>query len=229
MSLLRRAVALGALAFVAACGGTGQPTAAPTSQPTIAPTTAPSGAPTDAPTDSPTAEPTDAPTAAPSEEPSVAPTATAGSDLDPSQSDAGIVGRVTITNDTRGGRDGTHDIIAVDADGSDCSQGFSDDFTAIAWYDAAPEGMIHWFSVSVLGSNIPDEDGTTTGITDGRIWIDFVSESGFGTAYSADTSDDDRTSATIDVTRAGDQLTFDFDATTWDGIPFTGQMVCAGV
>jgi hypothetical protein len=32
---------------------------------------------------------------------------------------------------------------------------------------------------------------------------------------------------TVDVTRGGDQLTFDFDALTWDQVPFTGEMICA--
>jgi hypothetical protein len=135
---------------------------------------------------------------------------------------------VTITNDTRGGRDGTHDIIAVDADGSDCSQGFSDDFTVVAWYDDAPNGMIHQMAVSVPGDTIPDGDGTTADI-DGRVYVDFVSESGFGTAYSGDASEEDEGSATIDVTRAADTLTFDFEAVTWDDIPFSGQMICSGI
>jgi hypothetical protein len=235
MSRIRPALALVAL-VVAACG-TGGPTASPTGSPSLAPSATPSSVPSDqptlapsvAPTDAPTATPTSAPTDTPSDVPSAIPTASAGASLDPSQSDAGVVGRVTITNDERGGRDGTHDIIAVDADGSDCSQGFSDDFTAIAWYDDAPEEMIHWMSVSVLGTNIPDEDGTTSGITDGRVWIDFASEDFGGTAYSADVEDDPRTSVTIDVTRAADTLVFDFEALTWDGIPFSGQMICSGV
>ncbi len=234
MTRIHRALMAGALLLVAACGGGGLPTAAPTSEATSGPSSTPGATATATATATPTAAaPTDAPTDAATPTPeataSVAPSATSGASLDPSQSDAGIVGRVTITGDTRSGRDGTHDIIAVDADGSDCSQGFSDDFTAIAWYDEAPEGMIHWMSVSVLGTNIPDEDGTTSDVTDGRIWIDFVSEDFGGTAYSADTADDERTSATIDVTRAGETLVFDFEATTWDDIPFSGQMVCAGV
>jgi hypothetical protein len=142
------------------------------------------------------------------------------------------VGRVIISNDERGHRDGTWDIVGVadDGFGSGCSYSFDgDEFTAVAWYDDAPEGQIHQFAVSVAADNIPETDDTVTGIEDGRVYIDFVSESGFGTAYVADTSDDDRTSVAIDVTRTGDQLTFEFDGLTWDQTPFTGQMICAEI
>ena len=211
MSPLRPVLALALL--VAACG-TGSPTTAPTGATTLAPSTAPTDAATDAPSDAPTD----------------APSATAGGSLDPSQSDAGIVGQFTITNDTRGGRDGTHTIVAVAADGSSCSANFDGEtYTAVAWYDDAPDGMIHQMAVRVGVDDIPEEDGeSTTDITDGRVYADFISEGSFGgTAYGGDVADDPRTSVTIDVTRVGDGLVFDFDGSTWDAVGFSGQLVCA--
>ena len=46
-------------------------------------------------------------------------------------------------------------------------------------------------------------------------------------AAADDPKTDDRTSASITVTRSGSTLTFDFGASTWDGIFFSGQMACA--
>ena len=225
MSLVRRAgLLMAAGLFAVACGGGGQPTTAPSTNstnPTPAATTATetSGPATEQPSAGATAESTAA--------------ATAGTGvLDPSQSDANVVGRVKITNDERGHRDGTYDIVGVKDDGfiSGCSYSFEgDEFTAVAFYDAAPEGQIHQMAVVVSSDNIPDGDDTVTGIEDGRAYIDFVSESGFGTAYVGEPENDDRTSVSIDVTRSGDLLTFDYDGLTWDQIPFTGQMVCGEV
>jgi hypothetical protein len=184
-------------------------------------TTAPTGAPaTTAPTEVP-------PTAAPA---TFAPTTAPSASLDPSLSDAGVVGRVTISNDTRSGRDGTHDIVGVAADGSDCSLSWEgDEYTAVAWYDDAPDGMIHQMAVTIAADEVPDVDGESTmDITDGRVYIDFVSESGFGTAYSGDSTEEGEGSVTIDVTRVGEGLVFDFhDGVTWDEVRFAGQMACA--
>jgi hypothetical protein len=208
-----------------ACGGGTTPTTAPATtsiNPTPAPTTATE---TTAPaTQQPTAEATAEPTAEATTGPSES--------LDPSQSDASVVGRVTISNDTRGGRDGTWDIVGVKDDGfiSGCSYSFDgDEFTAVAFYDDAPDGQIRHMAVTVTSDNVPDADYTVTDIQDGRVYIDFMSESGFGTAYVADTDDDDRTSVTVSVTKSGDLLTFDYDGLTWDQIPFVGQMVCGEI
>jgi hypothetical protein len=55
------------------------------------------------------------------------------------QSDAGIAAIVTLSNDTRGGRDGTHVVYGVQGDGSDCSPTFEgDEYIAVAWHDDAP-------------------------------------------------------------------------------------------
>jgi len=211
--------------IVFACGGAGATPAPASSQPasSVPATSAPATAPASTPAET-VAPASDVPSEAPSIEP--------GSSLDPSAGDAGVVGRVTISNDERGHRDGTWDIVGVKDDGfgSGCSYSFEgDEFTAVAWYDDAPDGQIHQMAVTVAADNVPDGDDTTAGIEDGRVYIDFVSESGFGTAYVGEPQDDDRTSVTIGVTRSGDQLTFDFDGLTWDHIPFTGQMICADI
>ena len=47
--------------------------------------------------------------------------------------------------------------------------------------------MLHQMSVTVPTDDMPANDGEQrNGITNGRVYADFVSESGFGTAYSAD-------------------------------------------
>lgn len=172
---------------------------------------------------------TAAPSATPSAPPSASPSSAAS--LDPSLSDAGVVGRVTITNDTRAGRDGTHDIVGVAADGSSCGISFDGDYlVAVAWYDDAPEGQLRQMGVSVRIDDVPTDDGAvSSGITDGNVAADFASANGIGTQYSANNVSDERTSSTIDVTRRGAGLVFDYVGTTWDAIPFSGQLVCADV
>src|SRR5688572_24196026 len=58
--------------------------------------------------------------------------------LDPSLSDAGVVGRITINGEERDPgrpRNGTHDIIGTAADGSRCGPSEIDDgYTAVAWH-----------------------------------------------------------------------------------------------
>ena len=75
-------------------------------------------------------------------------------------------------------------------------------YTAVAWYDDAPNGKIHRFSITVPLEDVLAEDGAVTDIADGRVSLDFVSESGFGTQYDNDNSDPEHGgSGTIDVTR----------------------------
>lgn len=169
----------------------------------------PTGAPT------PTAAPTSAPTSAAS--------------LDPSLSDAGVVGRATITGDTRAGRDGTYEVIGVDADGSSCGVSFEgDEFTANATNESAPEGQVRLIAVTIPSEDVPAGDGQqTAGVSDGRVAIDFASGSFIGTLYSGEPVDDERTSASIDVTRQGTMLVFDYQGTTWDSINFSGRLICA--
>jgi hypothetical protein len=182
------------------------------------------------------AQPSSSPPASPppsaASTPSAAPSSSANPSgtLDPSLSDAGIVGRATLTNDTRAGRNGTYDIIGVDADSS-CGISFEgDEVIAVAARYDAPEGQLRQMGVSVPRADVPSEDGQiTSGITDGGASFDFVSQSGIGTQYSGNAADDDRTSATIAVTRHGAGLTFDFSGSTWDSISFSGQLVCAVV
>lgn len=231
MPLLRRVPLLAGLMLAAACSA-GAPSASPSAPgtPSAAPptsTTPPSSA-SAAPTATASFAPSVAPSESPSDAPSVAPTGGAGATLDPSQSDAGVVGEITITNDERAGRDGTHLIVGLDADGSSCSANFDGEtYTAVAWYDEAPNGLLHQMAVVVGIDDIPTAEGETTADIDGRVYADFVSESGFGTAYVGDASDDPTTSATIDVTRVGEGLVFNFEVSTWDAIQVTGQMVCA--
>jgi len=211
--------------FVLACGGGGTATTAPATPAAVTPPAA-----TPAATVQPTAPSATPPaTATPTEAATEAPTVAPGSSLDPSASDAGVVARVTITNDTRGDRDGTHEIIGIADDGSYCSSDFSEPtYTAVAWYDDAPNGKIHRFSVSVPLEDVLEEDGTVSDITDGRVSFDFVSESGFGTQYDGDASDTDHpSSVTMDVVRSGDGVAFSFQGTTWDDVNFEGQLICA--
>lgn len=150
-----------------------------------------------------------------------------GASLDPTKSDAGIAARLTISNDTRGGRDGTHDIYGVAGDGSECDGAFEDGFVVVAWYDDAPQGTIRQFSIGVEKDDVPEEDGTSSGIEGGRVSFDFASETGVGTQYTGDAAGDDEGSSTIDITRAGSSLTFDFEGVTFAGVEFTGQLICA--
>jgi hypothetical protein len=226
-----RLASAGALALaivIAACGGGATPTTVPATSGTA--TTAPATvAPaTDAPaTDVPAtdAPATDAPaTGTPA---SLDP----GASLDPSQSDAGIVGRVTIPNDTRDERSGTHLIIGREGHGfgTDCSYTFEgDEFIAVAYNDDAQNGQIYQMSVSVPTDSMPANDGEQRAdITNGVAYVDFRSESGLGTAYTGATEREDGTS-TIDISVADDLIFFSFEAVTWDDIAFSGQMVCAG-
>ena len=225
MSLIRRGgLVMAAGLFAVACGGGPAPTAAPatsaTSPTPAATTVTETSAPaTDQPTEQPTAEATAEATSGPSES------------LDPSQSDAGIVGRATISGDSRTDviRDGTWDIVGVAEDGfgSGCSPSFDgEEFIASAYDDDAPEGEVTRMGVTVAASDIPEGDEVVSGIEDGGVNIEFQSEEFFGSSYSADKEDDDRTSVTIGVTRSGDQLTFDFNGLTWDGVEITGLIVC---
>ena len=210
-----------AVLLVAACGGAAPPTQAPTNTPV--PTSSP------APTQSASPAPTDTTAASASVGPSASagPSTSAGASLDPSQSDAGIVGTVTITNDTRGHRDGTHTIAGVEADSSDCSYSFEGDtYNAVAWYDAAPDGQLFRFGVTISADQVPDADGQQT-LEDGRVSFEFVSASGFGTQYSGDASSDSDGKSTVNVTRAGNSLTFEFTGTTWDNVNFAGSLTCA--
>ncbi len=187
-------------------------------------------APSDAP---PTTGPTTSATARPSVEPSpkAIRTPIPGSSLDPSLSEAGVAGRLTIPDDSRNGWSGTHEILGLAEDGSDCDFSFDgNEFTAVAWYDSAPDGMLHQMSVTIGTDYVPANDGEQRmGINDGSIYADFVSESGFGTAYVGATSKGDGSSSSIDATLKGDTLVFSFTGTTWDGIEFSGQMMCSGM
>ncbi len=207
--------------------------AAPTNVPTVAPsvtavpTMEPTGQPTSASTAAPTAPPTAAPTTPPTAEPSPEPTGDGGN-LDPSLSDAGIVVRVTLSDDSRGfERDSTYDIIAVSEDGSYCSFTFDgEDYQAVA-YDLSTEvEQVQRISVTIPWDSIPEGDGDTRDV-DGRVSFDFNSESFVGMTYTGDASQENEGASTIDVDRVGEKLTFTFDSTTWDDATFDGQLVCA--
>jgi hypothetical protein len=202
------------LLLVAACTA-GGPTALPsTPQASVSPSSLPAVQPSATVTPAPTTAPTSGPTSEPS------------ANLDPTLSDAGIVARVTLTNDTFGERDGTYDVIGVAADASFCPYTAGDvDFTAVAYHDDAPNGQIHQFSVTVPTAEVPRADGVTSDI-DGRVSFDFVSESGFGTLYIGDASDGDG-HATVSVTRAATTLIFDFAGATKGDAQFAGQLICA--
>ncbi len=204
------ACAIAVALVVAACGGGSSPTTAPaTSGPA---TSAPA---TSAPATS--APSTDAPA-----------TADPAASLDPSQSDAGVAARVTITNDGRNGFDGTHDIYGVADEGSECDGAFEEpDFTVVAWNSDAPDGTIHRFGISVGADDVPATDGTTSDITDGGVSFDFATESGIGTTYTGASTRENEGSSNVDVTRSGSTLTFDFEGLTYDGVTFSGQFVCA--
>jgi hypothetical protein len=233
------AVASVALAFALAACGNSTPAATPatttllaaTQQPTLV--SAPSATALTTPTPAPTAAPTIVPSIPASAELSMAPVATVvpGSSLDPSLSDAGIVGRLTIPNDTRNAFSGTHQIIGLAADSSNCGYSLDgNEFTAVAWYDAAPDGMLHQMSVAISTDFVPSNDGEErAAISDGSVYADFVTDSGFGTAYGGATSKGDGSSSSIDAKLTGDTLVFTFTGTTWDGIDFSGQMMCTGM
>lgn len=216
---LTSVVALVAVASaLAACGGT-QVTPSPISPSTSPPTAAPTAPPTSPPTNPPptaSAEPTDG-TAPPLPSP-----------LTPSRSDAGIAARVTIANDSRlETHDGTYEIYGVAADGSSCSASFDGtEFTAVAQDEAAPDGAIIRFSVTVRSADIPVAGGTKADIRDGRVSFDFASESGIGTTYTGDSTADNDGSSTIAVTGGGAWLTFDFEGVTYDDVSFAGQLIC---
>ena len=209
--------------------GAGSPSAAVASPSAAAasPVT-PSAAPSaDAPSDAPA---TDAPaTDAPSAAPSGAPTVDPGASLDPALSDAGIVGRVTIANDTRDDRSGTHDIVGVAADASDCAYSFDgDEFIAVAYNEDVANGAVRQMSVTVPTDSMPANDGEQRiDISNGSAFVDFMSETGVGTSYTGAAERDEGTS-TIDVTVSGDLVIFDFEAATGDDITFAGQLVCQG-
>lgn len=231
-----------ATAALAACGGSSQTTPIPTH--TAAPpatlgvttpapeTTAATFAPT------PTAEATvDSTAAAPSQNASVGPSQAAvstpvpGSTLDPSMSDSGVVGRLIIANDTRNDFTGTHDIYGLESDGSNCSYSFDgNEFTAVAWYDDAPDGMLHQMAVTVPADTVPANDGEQrAAISNGSVYADFATETGFGSAYSGAISKEDGSSSSIDIVLNADTMVFTFTGTTWDDIEFSGQMMCSGM
>jgi hypothetical protein len=244
---LRRAPLL-ATAFVVSVVLAGCVTATPAATPaatssgvaTPAATAAATAAPTATAVPSATAAVTPAPSSEASVEPSQAPVTTPvpGSSLDVTQSDAGVVGRLTIEDDTRPDRIGTDDhtgtseIIGLAADGSDCDFSFSgDQFSAVAYYSDAPIGMLRQMSVYLPTDEMPANDGEQrAGIVDGGVYADFNSESGFGTTYSGDaTQENDPGSSTIDIAVDGDSVVFTFTGATWDEIAFSGQMICSGV
>lgn len=210
MFVVSRACALIVFALVIGCTG-----AQPGSSPTASPATSavPSVPATTA------AMPTPSPT-----QPNVP---TPGCCVDPTLSDAGVAAQVTIVNDTRAHRDGTHDIYGVAADGSECDGSFEEpDFIVVAWDDDAPDGSIHRFGISVGADDIPATDGSTADITDGSVSFDFASPSGFGTTYTGAAMRENEGSSTISVTRSGTTLTFHFDGVTWDNVGFGGEFVC---
>jgi hypothetical protein len=186
----------------------------------------------------PTASPTATAPASPDVSRAPITTPIPGSSLDVTQSDAGVAGRLAIPDDTRDDRIGTADhtgtseILGRTSDGSDCSYSFDGDtFTAVAWYDAAPDGMLHQMAVSIPSDEMPANAGEQrSGISNGRVYADFASESGFGTTYSGDaTEENNGGSSTIAAVLNADTLTFTFTGTTWDGVDFSGQMICTGV
>lgn len=230
-----------ATAALAACSSAAQTTPAPTY--TAAPP-ATSGVATPAQTTAPTVTPSlgETPTAeATAAESSATASAAAsqaavttpvpGSTLDPSMSDAGVVGRLIIPNDTRNDFSGTHDIYGLEADGSNCSFSLDgNEFTAVAWYDDAPDGMLHQLAVSVPADTVPANDGEQrAAISNGSVYADFATETGFGSAYSGAISKEDGSSSSIDIALNGDTMVFTFTGTTWDEIGFEGQMMCSGM
>ena len=168
-------------------------------------------------------------TAAPTTRASAPPNPTAPplATLDPSRSDAGVFGRVTIDNDTRADRNGVYDIYGVDDDGSECSGAFEEpDYIVVAYDEDAADGYLRQLGVSVAAADIPEEDGIIYGIANGGVSFDFASETGFGTTYSGNSTRENQGSSTIDVTRSGAGLVFDFTGVTYDAVTFTGTLVC---
>jgi hypothetical protein len=230
-----------AAALLAGCGASSQTTPTPTRTAappaTIAVATAvaspsPFTAPT--PPSTPSAQPTFVePTTSASAAASQAAVTTPvpGSTLDPSMSDSGVVGRLIIPNDTRNDFTGTHDIYGLEADGSNCSFSLDgNEFTAVAWYDDAPDGMLHQMAVSVPADTAPANDGEQrAAISNGSVYADFATETGFGSAYSGAISKEDGSSSSIDIALNGGTMVFTFTGTTWDDIAFEGQMMCSGM
>lgn len=145
--------------------------------------------------------------------------------LDPAQSDAGVVGCVTLANDIDGNRDGTYNISGVAADASECSVSFDvTEFIAVAWNMSVPEGQVSRLSVSVPADTVAQADGGATDIS-GRVSFDFAGAF-VGSTYTGDASQNDGQS-TIDIRRLAGKLTFDFSGVTARNASFTGQVICA--
>ena len=147
--------------------------------------------------------------------------------LDPSRSDAGIYGRVTLDNDSRADRNSVYDIYGVVADGSECSGAFEEpDYTVAAYDDGAADGYVRRLGITVAATDIPDSEGEKTHVTNGGVSFDFASQTAFGTTYSGNATRENEGSSTIDVTRSGAGLAFDFSGVTYDAVTFSGQLVC---
>ena len=165
------------------------------------------------------------PTTAPTQVPSMATNAPPIASLDPSTSDAGVVAWVTVSNDARGGRDGTYEIAGRGADGSECAlDPEGDEFTLVAWKDDAPDGQLLRLSVTIPQAQLSAGGGSRT--TDGRVSFDFVSQSGFGTLYTGDARGDNEGRSSIAASRPYGQRLFDFEGMTYDGVAFAGQAAC---
>lgn len=209
MSILRAGTLAAAVLAAVGCT-TGGPTTTPT--PTAA------GSPTVAPPT--TSTPTPSASSA-----TMAPSSSPAASLDPALSDAGVIGQVTLTGDVSGERDGTYVVVGVDGDGSGCSNSFDGtEFTAVAFVDDAPNGEIWQFSVTVAASAVPSAQGSTAD-NSGRVAFNFASESGIGTLYVADASQDSG-QVTIDATRTADALRFDFQGAPYAGAQIAGTMIC---
>ena len=225
MNKLRSFGLLTAALLVVACGGSGPTTPPATVFGSFVPASVHHLTPDPAnfsPVPQPSATEAPATEAPPTEAP---PSGEPGDDLDPSLSDAGVVGRVTISNDSRGDRDGVHDIIGVAGDGSSCSVSLQGDvFTAYAGYAVGSDGEIDQMGVSLDPTLLPSAGGPPASTNEGRVFIDFVSESGFGTTYSGASSEENGGRSLIIVSLAGDTLVLDYQGTTWDDVDFEGQM-----
>lgn len=150
--------------------------------------------------------------------------------LDPSRSDAGIYGRIILSDDPRADRDGVYDIYAVDDDGSECSGAFeAPNYTVVAYVDDAPDGQLRRLGITVAAEDIPDTNTTFEDITGGGVSFDFASETGFGTTYSGNSTRQNEGSSTISVVRDRASLRFEFEGKTYDGARFTGEFLCAEI
>ena len=167
------------------------------------------------------AQPTPSRSAAPQVTPPPLPT------LDPSRSDSGVYARVALDNDRRADRNSVYDIYGVEADGSECSGSFDEpDYTVVAYDDDAADGYVRRLGITVAAADIPDSDGEKTHVTNGGVSFDFTSETGFGTTYSGNSTRENEGSSTIDVTRSGEGLIFDYSGVTYDAVTFAGQLIC---